>query len=143
MIKGEFAGSYITLSIDKKGWSSGTWSSGAWSTTTASTSLDQVINIGTGGVWIYKELDMTGITSLTELKFTHSGTGQDVNIDRIQLYGMHREIYTANIVQANFDITKDNTKCDLVLNEYDFFANDADFEYKRQIEKLEAISQDN
>jgi hypothetical protein len=127
MMKGTVSGDYITLNIY------------------SNTGLEktQKINISTGQVWEYKQVDITGITDILKVEFTYNTvTTSTVNIDRIQLFGLYRFEYTANVVQASISITNQGTRCTLTLDDYDIFANDENFENERNIEKLEAISQD-
>jgi hypothetical protein len=145
-IKGTVAGQYITVKTysppTPQPWGLGSWGLGAWGAGTETTEKTQIISIGTSEVWEFKQLDMTGITEISKVEFSfNDATVSTVKIDRIELFGQHREEYTANVVQANFIITSEGTKCDMTLNDYDVFANDEDFRNQRKIEKLEAISQ--
>jgi hypothetical protein len=169
MIKGTVAGDYITLKLytppevdaewgigvwgenawgvssgttDDLAWGLGAWGEGPWGSNLEQAEIEIKIQISTSQVWEFKQISLQGLKVLSKVEFSfNDATSSTVKVDRIELFGLHRNEYTANIIQANFDISSNGTKCDLVLNDYDIFANDEDFANQRKLEILEAISQ--
>lgn len=154
MIKSTQSGQYlrIVVSYDSTytlyGYSSGSYSDGPYSEgdsvgpATSSTTSTWIINLTAASIWQYFSVESTSPISSISLEAyaaVPSGTAQ-VNIDRIQLYGPYRNIYTDNVVQAQFSINTDSEKVQVKLNNYDPQANQTLFELETSVKILEAVT---
>jgi hypothetical protein len=156
MLKSEFAGDLLGIEIGIGGdtggdgaWSSGPWSVGAWSQDNTSYTTDTIlfedtINIPNGQTWNYYEFPFT-LTEFSYIKFKFTTTPSStttINIDDIGIFLPDRAEYESNVILAKFRLEKDDIKCDVKLNDYDLQANDDFFLLERELQKLEALSQD-
>jgi hypothetical protein len=97
----------------------------------------QIMTIDTPNVWVNQKVTLP-VTTFSKLGFQVIGSAT-VNIDRVQVFCIHRSLYTAPIVQCNVKLDQKET-IKLKLNEYDTKANDKAFDDSRRIAKLEAIA---
>jgi hypothetical protein len=151
MIRSNYAGEFLEFSTarykngadSKSICSAGICSRGNNSSTDYVWETSKTIRIPTGSVWFYMDYDLTD-TDFRYLGFRFNSTPPQtpatVWIDEIQLFTYYRNVYEGNIVSAKFKFNSNGIKCDVELNDYKKFANDATFFYENKIKKLEAIS---
>jgi hypothetical protein len=104
------------------------------------TNLDSV-PVSNGNQWFYMQYDLTADFKQLGWQF-NSGlpAGTEIHIDRIQLFGEHREIYEANINKINYKIDSNGINVDMTLDQLDLQANDAFFQEQLKVEKIETIT---
>jgi hypothetical protein len=102
------------------------------------TTQSQSFVIDTPGIWANYKIPLT-ITAMKNIAIALNGTA-NINIDRIQLYDIYRNIYAAPIIQANLKYSRDGFDVDIKLNDYDEKLNNRAFADEQKIKKLESIA---
>jgi hypothetical protein len=102
------------------------------------TTQSQSFVIDTPGIWVNYKIPLT-ITGMKNITIALNGTAT-INIDRIQLYDIYRNIYAAPIIQANLKYNRDGFDVDIKLNDYDEKLNNRAFADEQKIKKLESIA---
>jgi hypothetical protein len=99
----------------------------------------KTITIETPGIWENYKLTIPS-KNFRFIGFKVLTGSATINIDRIQVFDIYKNIYEAPIIQANFSLAKDKINIDLKLNDYDQKLNDKWFENEKAIKRLEAIA---
>lgn len=130
------------------GYGSGIYSDASYSdgdstgTPTINTTTSWTLNISAASVWQFFDMTSTSPIAKIEIEaFAAVPTGSAaVNVDRIQIFGPYRNVYTDNVVQANFEITPESEIVTVKMNNYDPKASQTLFDLEEQVRILEAVS---